>query len=121
MALPWVRLDAGLPRNHKILALLGQKDGHRAAFTYICGLAYAGEQGTDGFIPREALALCHGRQTDAAKLIAVRLWHLDPGGWLINDWNEFQPSTNEMQERSKRARSAAMARWSKPDRNGHSP
>jgi hypothetical protein len=114
MPLPWVKLDNAFPRNHKVLTLLGQKDGHRAIVTYVCGLTYASEQGTDGFIPREALMLCHGRPTEAKKLVEVRLWHLDPGGWLINDWTEHQPTSQEMEKRSLRARSAAQARWSKP-------
>jgi hypothetical protein len=40
-----------MPRNQKILTLLAMKDGHRAAFVYVCSLSYAGEQGTDGLIP----------------------------------------------------------------------
>lgn len=119
MGLQWVRLDTSLPRNHKVLGLLAQyRDGHRTAFTYVCGLAYAGEQGTDGFIPREALSLCHGRTADADRLVTVGLWHLDPGGWLINGWAEYQPTTEETHKRSVRARSAAMARWHGKDRDG---
>jgi len=111
MGLQWVRLDTTFPRNHKMLALLGGKDGHRVGFVYMCGLAYAGEAATDGFIPREALPLIHGRPADALRLVEIRLWHADPGGWLIHDWSEFQPSTDETKERSNRARAAAMARW----------
>ena len=111
MSLSWVRLDTAFPRNHKVLALVGQRDGHRALVTYICGLAYAGEQGTDGFIPKEALPLLHGRQAEATRLCGVRLWVPLPGGWMVNGWDEFQPSTEEMKQRSIRARSAAMARW----------
>lgn len=111
MALQWVRLDTSFPRNHKLLALLGAREGHRAGLVYICGLAYAGEQGTDGFIPREALAQIHGRTQEAKRLVETGLWHADPGGWLINDWTEYQPSNEETEMRSKKARSAAMARW----------
>jgi hypothetical protein len=109
----WVRLDTAFPRNHKVLALLAQRDGHRALVVYVCGLAYAGEQGTDGFVPAEALSLLHGRLADAQRLAEVRLWHPQIGGWMINGWQEFQPSTKEAQERSTRARSAAQARWDK--------
>jgi hypothetical protein len=48
MPLPWVRLDTSIPRNHKILALLQDKDGYRAFTVYICSMAYSGEQGTAG-------------------------------------------------------------------------
>jgi hypothetical protein len=111
MGLPWVRLDTAFPRNHKLLALLGGRDGHRIGLVYVCGLAYAGEQGTDGFIPREALGLIHGRPADARRLVEVRLWVAEPGGWVINDWREYQMSTEETQLRSKKARAAALSRW----------
>lgn len=107
----WVRLDTAFPRNHKVLALLAQKEGHRALVVYVCGLSYSGEQGTDGFIPAEALPLLHGRVADARRLVEVQLWHAQVGGWVINGWHDFQPSTKEMQERSVRARSAAQVRW----------
>lgn len=107
----WVRLDTAFPRNHKVLALLAQRDGNRAVLTYVFGLSYSGEQGTDGFIPREALPLLHGRSADAKRLEEVHLWIPEDGGWVINGWNEFQPSTEENQRRSQKARLAAKARW----------
>jgi hypothetical protein len=112
MPLPWVRLDTGFPRNHKVLALLENgATGHRAAFVYVCSLAYVGEQGTDGFIPRTALPFIHAKPADAAKLSDVRLWVEVPGGWQINGWAEYQPSSAEHEERRKRAQLAAAARW----------
>lgn len=111
MGLPWIRLDVAFPRNHKLLGLLSVRDGHRAGLVYICGLAYAGEQGTDGFIPREALGLIHGRPQDAKRLVETRFWLAESGGWVINDWTEHQPSNEETQMRSKRARAAALSRW----------
>lgn len=114
MGMQWVRLDVTFPRNHKVLALLGLRDGHRSVTTYICGLAYSGEQGTDGFIPREALPLIHGRPREADRLSDVGLWHEEAGGWRVNGWDEFQPSTDEMKARRVRAEAGAAARW-----NGH--
>ena len=114
MPLNWVRLDSGIARNHKILALLDMKDGHRAVCAYTFGLGYCGEQGTDGFVPRNALPFIHARAADAARLVEVGLWHTDPGGWLVNDWKEYQPSNEESERRSTKARTAAAARWAKP-------
>ena len=118
MALPWVRLDTGMPRNHKILSLLDQKDGFRAAFTYTCALAFSGEQGTGGFIPRSALPFIHARPAEINKLVEARL--LDPhdqgGGWDIHDWAEFQPTTEEHAKRSQRAKDAAAIRWAKQNK-----
>ena len=114
MPLPWVRLDTSLPRNPKILALIGEKDGYRAAFVYVCMLAYSGEQGTDGFVPREALPFLHARHADVTRLVTHNFVYPQPGGWLIHGWDEFQESSEETKIRRKRAQALAAARW-----NGH--
>jgi len=106
----WVRLDTALPRNHKIIQLT--EDGHhRAAFVYVCSLALAGEQGTDGWIPNALLNHIHGRPTDAQHLVNAGLWIPRPGGWDIKDWHEYQPTSQETADRSARAKAAAHARW----------
>jgi hypothetical protein len=116
MGLPWVRLDTTFPRNPKLLALLAEKDGYRAALAYICMLAYSGEQGTDGWIPREALPFVHARNADVTRLVTAKMLYPQAGGWLIHGWNEFQESSDETKQRRIRAQSAAAARW-----NGHEP
>lgn len=111
--LAWVRLDTAMPRNQKILSLLGMKDGHRAAFVYVCALSYAGEQGTDGFIPSPALPMIHGRQADAERLVDVGLLVPCPGGWAIHDWADYQQTNAETERRTARMRAMAEARWGK--------
>lgn len=111
MGLPWVRLDTAFPYNPKLLALLGERDGHRAALAYVCSLAYSGAHGTDGFIAREAMPFVHARPADAALLVRHGFWVAQAGGWLIHDWREFQPSSAEQEGRRKRAQAAAAARW----------
>lgn len=111
MPLPWVRLDTGFPSNPKVLSMLGRKDGHRAAFAYVCGLAYSGAHGLDGFLTKESLPFIHCRAADAALLCQFDLWKRASGGWVINDWDEFQQSNEETQRRRKRAQAAAQARW----------
>jgi len=115
MSLPWIRFDTALPDNPKILALCARRDGHRAAFVYVCGLAYSGKHGTDGFLPRECLPRINGKQGDAANLLDLELWLMDPGGggWIIPGWSEFQESNEETQKRRVRAQSAARTRWEK--------
>lgn len=118
MPLPWVRLDTAFPYNPKLLAMIGEKDGHRAALVYLCSLAYSGAHGTDGFISREALPFIHGRASDADRLVRHVFWRSQPGGWLINGWTEFQESSVETQDRRKRAQAAAQSRWDKARANG---
>jgi hypothetical protein len=109
----WVRLDTAMPRNPKMLTLLNQKDGHRAANAYIFGLLYSGEQGLNGFIPREALGQLSARSADMQRLVDARLVQEIAGGWLVPDWAEYQPTSEETKQRSERAKQAAAARWSK--------
>lgn len=118
MSLQWVRLDTAFPRNHKVLTLLDERGGKEALFAYVCGLAFSGEQGYDGFIPRAALPFVHAKAADVKKLTEVGLWHEQAGGWQINDWAEFQPTTEETTKRSQRAREAAAHRWSKKQAKG---
>ena len=110
MGLPWVRLDTQFPSNPKVLYLIEDKK-FRAAFVWTASLAYAGEHGTDGFIPAAALPFLHATKRDAAALVEVGLWVISGNGWEINSWAEFQPSNEETQERKKKARDAAMKRW----------
>ena len=111
MPLPWVRLDVSFPRNHKLLALLQEKDGYRCALVYLCSLSYSGEQGTAGFITELALPFIHGRKMDADRLVKHDFWEPLPGGWLIHDWAGFQAAGEEAEARSRRAREAAQVRW----------
>ncbi len=111
MALPWVRLDTAFPRNHKLLALLQERDGYRAALVYVCSLSYSGEQGTAGFIPDLALPFIHGRKADGAALVKHDFWQPVPGGWVIPDWAQFQAAGEEAEARSRKAQAAAYVRW----------
>lgn len=108
--LKWVRLDATFPHNRKVLDLV-EKGRHRAITVYLCGLAYSGGQGLDGWIPTSALHLIHGRRLDATHLVDAGLWVPRPGGWDINDWHQYQPTSEETEKRSAHARAAALARW----------
>ena len=120
MGLPWVRLDVGFSRNPKMLALLHEKDGYHAAFVWVVSLTYAGEQGSDGYIPESALHVLHARKRDACLLVEHRFWHsATGGGWVINGWDDYQQSNSETQERARRLREGAVKgnciRWHGPD------
>ena len=111
MPLPWVRLDTAFPSNPKLLAMLAEKDGHRAALVYLCSLSYAGAHGSDGLVTREALPFIHGRPSDATRLVRFGFWCPVTGGWIIHDWDKFQETTDATQARRKRAQDAADKRW----------
>jgi hypothetical protein len=106
MALPWVRLDTGLPDHPKILELIDMKK-HRAALAYVFGLAYCGRHETDGFIPRAALPFLHATTKDAHALVESRLWHHAEGGYQVNGWEEYQPTSDASRHRLETLRQAA--------------
>lgn len=110
MALPWIRLDTQWPHNPKFLILAEDKKW-RAIAVYMAALAWSGAQGQNGFVPAYALPMIHGTRKEAAELADVHLWLMCPGGWNINDWDQYQPSTEEHAARSERARTAAQKRW----------
>jgi hypothetical protein len=112
MGLPLVRLDTQWPQNPKFLMLAEEKKW-RAIAVYMAGLGYCGVHGTNGYLPAVALPFLHGTKREAMELVEKLLWHPAQGGWQINGWAEFQPSTEEMEERSKKAREAAQIRWAK--------
>lgn len=110
MALPWVRLDTGLPDHPKMLALINAKK-HKSALVYTLGLSYCGRHELDGFIPEAALPFIHGTKSDAQALCEVGFWHARKGGYEINDWASYQPTSEEHTRRKERARLAAEKRW----------
>ena len=108
--LRWVRLDATFPGNPKVVDLAG-RGHHRAITVYVCSLAYAGHQGTDGHIPQAALPFIHATRTHAKQLCEAGLWIANGDGWNIHDWHDYQPRSEASADRSRSAREAANIRW----------
>ena len=112
--LPWVRLDTAFPTNFKVLQLAA--DRHWQALScYVCSLAWSGEHGTDGYIPPLALPVIHGTPRIADQLVEVMLWQSRNGGWVIPDWADHQPSSEESHRRAHRSSIGAIkgncVRW----------
>lgn len=110
--LTWVRLECSFPRNPKVLALVEAK-AWRAIAVYIAGLAYSGEHGLDGYLPRSCLVYLHGTQRDASQLEEVGLWNWVEGGWDVHDWHDYQPSSERVANRRIAAKRNAETRWKK--------
>lgn len=99
----WVKVYDTLRGHRKAL-----QAGDRAMWLYVCGLSYANEQQTDGFIPEVALpAVAPGVKSPerlAALLVAAELWHASNGGWEIHDYLAVQRSADEIAERKRKDR-----------------
>lgn len=101
-----------MPTNPKVLDLVARKQ-QAAAFAYVCSLTYAGRHGTDGFIPDMALPFIHATKAMANQLVSAGLWTPAPGGWMINDWDEFQVSDDAARKRRERAQKGGIAKAQK--------
>lgn len=104
----WVKLDDGFPQHPKVVAA-----DHKAAWLYICGLAYSSAQLTNGVIPRAIV----GRLTDipserrlSLKLVDVGLWEHHPDGFWIHDYDKHQ-RTKAQVERQKAQAAERMRAW----------
>jgi hypothetical protein len=98
----WSRVDDGVPSHPKFL-----KAGPAASWLWVCGLCYCNTHLTDGFIPQEALVMVAAIpdiQTEADRLVAVRLWEVVPGGYQVHDFHDFNDTKSEALIRQDNAR-----------------
>lgn len=112
MADIWVRVDANLARNHKIIDLVSRRRW-QAISLYVFALGYSAEQGLDGYVPEAALPFVHGTRAIANHLVDVGLWIPAVGGWDIHDYADYQRTSAETEARKARAKAAAEVRWAK--------
>ena len=122
----YVKVHDGLPDHPKII-----EAGGEAGWLYICGLAYASRQLTDGVIPKRLVPrLTDGSKTEASAsaLVRVGLWHEGehdcpscpaggPDAYVVHDYLVHQRSAAEVADISAK-RSAAGQRGGK--RSGES-
>ena len=86
----WVKLDDQFPDHPKIEAA-----GPLAAWLFVCGLCYAAEHLTDGFIPATKaarLTTIPRPNQHIATLLRVGLWEQVDDGYTIPGYLEYQPS-----------------------------
>lgn len=117
MSLPWVRLDSHIGSHDKILNLLSDPSPKKwqAAFSYCCALGWAGDQGTDGAVPKVALAFVHGTTATARLLVTYGLWTETLTGWQIVNFVERQElsavTAGKREARRVAAEKANCKRW----------
>lgn len=117
MGLPWIRLDTNFFDHPKILELMDTKH-FRAVLVCLAGMLYSGKHGLGGYIPKSSLRVIGGTVADANRLVGAGLWEArDGGGWEVHDWESYQFTSAEHEERkrrlSERGRKGAEARWRK--------
>lgn len=109
MGLPWIRLDTSMFDHPKLLDL-AEENAHRAIVLHVAAMAYSGKHGTDGYVPKAALRVLGGRQSDVTQLLKAELWRVDASGWRIHGWAEYQLSDDDSKARAARARKGGCIR-----------
>ena len=95
----WVRLSDNFYRHPKFL-----RAGPRGGYLAICGIAYANEYLTDGFIPEIALGALGATTRDIGAVVDSGLWTPADGGWAIHDFADYQASRAQVEAERKAAR-----------------
>ncbi len=105
----WTRIDDQFLRNPKI-----QRAGVHGMALYLAGLIYCNTNKTDGFIDEYLLpGLCGDAfqtptRKSAEKLVELKLWHKVDGGYIVNDFLDYNRSKDEIEEiNRKRAEAGA--------------
>lgn len=100
----WVRIDDGFPDHPKV-----RRAGPDAGWMFVAGLCYCARYLTDGEIPREVVPTLTALRRPVAAvraLLTVGLWVETPGGYVVPDYLEFNPSKADIEGR----RDAALVR-----------
>lgn len=111
----WFRIDDDFHHHPKVL-----RAGNAAVGLWTRAGAYSSAYLTEGHIDRNIAAEL-GTRREITSLVESRLWTETPGGFLMPDFLDYNPSAEQVQaeraaarQRQRRARDAAAAR-----RNGH--
>lgn len=109
----WVRLEDGFADHPKIVAV-----GPEGMALYVAGLCYSNRYLTDGFIPQAQVPKLIGTQEPTSKLVKQGLWEIVEGGYQIHDYDEYQPSRDDILEiRKARSEAGRKGGLSKPASN----
>lgn len=106
MALPWFRVDTHIGDHDKILSLISDPSAKRwqAAFSYVCGIGWSVDHGTNGRIPSAALPFIHATPTTARLLVQHGLWLERPAAWEIKNFLLYQQAA-EVDDQQVKAKS----------------
>lgn len=97
--MPWFKVDDTLYGHPKWLAA-----PPAARALWVAAGSWCGAQANDGHVPRHALVMFGARPRDAADLVRAGLWDEDGDGWRFHDWLDYQPSSEEVEEKRRKER-----------------
>lgn len=105
----WAKVDDHANEHRKQLAA-----GAEACWLWTCGLMYANRQtARDGFIPEAAVGMLYPFKSAAyaaslaLRLVAVGLWEVTDGGYLVHEFEEWNEPKDVREDRKAQARERA--------------
>jgi len=109
----WLRIDDAFAQHPKVI-----QAGSRAAWLDVAGMCYASRYLTDGFVPAGMIhKLTDEPNPDelAQALVDAGLWEVRPGGYLIHDYLEYNPSAAQVRENRRRDAARKIPPGFRPD------
>jgi hypothetical protein len=100
----WFKVDDKLWGHQKWIAA---SPGARAL--WVTAGSWCADHLTDGVVPRHMLATFGARAGDSRKLLEIGLWEEVDGGFRFRDWDEYQPSREQVEADRKAARQRQQA------------
>ncbi|ADG96532.1 hypothetical protein Srot_0039 [Segniliparus rotundus DSM 44985] len=104
----WFKVDDGFYAHPKVMGL---SDGALSLWT-LAG-TWCAHQLTDGVVPHAALSMHRGTPERAQELVEAGLWELHPKGHKFHDWEQYQPTKEQVEaerEAAKERMKAARAK-----------
>ena len=91
--MPWFVVDDTLHSHPKV-----RRAGAAAVGVWVTAGSYCMAYKTDGLVPKWWLeSWGKGGLTAAEKLVEAGLWERCPDGYIFHDWDDYQPSSEEIE------------------------
>jgi len=115
----WFKVDDGFYSSRKVLSIPRTRRFSALGLWTACG-AWTMKELTDGFVPREIVDELGGTESEINDLLSSKLWIEAEGGFRFWDWEDYQPSKEEImakrvataKKRSEAGKKGATKRWS---------
>lgn len=107
----WFRMDDSFPSHPKVLGI-PRRERLAAIGLWTLAGGWCAKQLTDGYLAEHMVDEIGGSSKSAAALVNAGLWDLVDGGYQFHDWNDYNPTRDDVEadrsaarERMKRLRS----------------
>ncbi len=88
MGLEWVRQNANVYGDERVVKLIEMRNGWKAYAIWSFAIGWSGGHGKDGFVPAHVLSVFRGDAKLMQMLVDVELMQPVDGGWQDPDWDQ---------------------------------